>query len=333
MAQRVTMTDVAQAAGVSLMTVSRVVNHKDDVSPDTRQRVQDIIHNLGYRPSSIARGLVTQRTGTLGLVVPDIDNPFFSGIVRGAEDEAYARDYSVLLANTSEDPEREIAVLESLEEKQVDGVILCSSRLDEQTLDAVTERFSAVVLISRRLSQDCVATVLIDDEVGGRMATEHLLHSGHRAVGIVTGPAISHSTRERLRGYRLALEAAGLRYRAEWMRSCSPVVQDGYRAVKELLAVHPEITAIFCHNDLVAVGALQVCHELGRQVPDDLALVGYDDIPMASLVTPPLTTCRVSRSELGGQAMRLLLEQIDDCPGNKQQVLIRPELVIRQSAP
>jgi transcriptional regulator with XRE-family HTH domain len=132
MSQRVTMVDVARQAGVSLMTVSRVVNNKEDVSPATRQRILEIIDELGYRPSGIARGLVTQRTGTIGLVVPDIDNPYFSGMVRGAENQAYAENYSVFLCNTNEDVEREIAVLQSLEDKQVDGLLLCSSRLDEE---------------------------------------------------------------------------------------------------------------------------------------------------------------------------------------------------------
>ncbi len=154
MAHRITMTDVAELAGVSLMTVSRVVNNKEDVSQETRQRVLDVIQELGYRPSSIARGLVTRRTGTLGVVVPDIDNAFFSGVVRGAENQAYADDYSVFLGNTNEDPDRELAVLDSLEEKFVDGLILCSSRLETEQLRQIVDRFPSVVLLSRRARRE-----------------------------------------------------------------------------------------------------------------------------------------------------------------------------------
>ena len=333
MPNRVTMADVAREAGVSLMTVSRVINNKGEVSPTTRQRVLEVIERLGYRPSSIARGLVTQRTGTLGLVVPDVANPFFADVARGAEHVAYAEGYNVFLCNTDEDPGREVAVLQSLEEKCVDGVVLCSSRLDDDELGALLDRHPAVVLVNRRWEGGSVGTVLIDDEAGGRMATQHLLRSGHRAVGFLAGPPTSHSGRQRARGYRAALAAADLPYNPAWVCHCSPMVEGGQETARELLTAHPELTALFCYNDLVAVGALQACADLGRRVPDDLAIVGYDDIPLAALVTPPLTTCRVPRYELGAQAMRLLLDRIGGCPDERNQVMLQPELILRASAP
>ncbi len=333
MAHRITMTDVAREAGVSLMTVSRVVNNKDDVSPATRQRVLEIIDALGYRPSSIARGLVTQRTGTLGLVVPDIDNPFFSGMVRGAEHEAYAEGYSVFLCNTNEDPEREMAVLDSLEEKMVDGLVLCSSRLGEEELLRIIARFPAVVLVSRRLEEDCVGTVLIDDEDGGWQAARHLLQSGHRSIGFIAGPQVSHSTQARLKGYRRALAESGIAYEPTWVSYCSPIIERVQEAAREMLESHPDLTALLCHNDLVAIGVLQVCAEDGILVPEQLAVVGFDDIPVASIVNPPLTTCHVPRHEIGAQAMRLLLEQINDCDQSYQEIVLRPRLVVRSSAP
>jgi len=348
MPNRVTMADVAHEAGVSTMTVSRVVNNKGEVSPATRQRVLDVIERLRYRPSGIARGLATRRTRTLGLVIPDVANPFFSDVTRGAEHVAYAQGYNVFLCNTEEDPQRELAVLRSLEEKRVDGVVLCSSRLDDDELRQVVSRHSAVVLVNRRLEsmdeQNGVGAVLVDDLSGGRMVTRHLLDTGHRAVGLLAGPPTSHSGRRRAEGYRAALADAGVQYDPAWVIACPADVDGGRRAAAGLLAAHPDLTALFCYNDLVAVGALHACAEMGRRVPDDLAVVGFDDILLAALVTPPLTTCRVPRYELGGQAMKLLLNQIDGCPESSDQrteanraprveIVLRPEFIVRASAP
>lgn len=333
MPNRVTMAEVAREAGVSLMTVSRVVNTKGDVSPATRQRVLDVIERLGYTPSGVARGLATKRTGTIGLVVPDNANPFFSEVARGVEQQAYAEGYNVFLCNTNEDPQREVAVLQSLEEKRVDGLVLCSSRLNGSELQTALAHHPAVVLVNRQLGDNGVSAVLIDDEAGGQMATQHLLQAGHRAVGLLAGPTTSYSGRQRTKGYRAALAAAGLPHNADWTQHCSPMVRGGLETALELLTTHPELTALFCFNDLVAVGVLQACAELGRQVPGDLAIVGFDDIPLAALVTPSLTTCRVSRYELGTQAMQLLLAQIDGGVDRCEGIVLYPELVIRASAP
>jgi LacI family transcriptional regulator len=333
MPKRVTMFDVAREAGVSIMTVSRVVNNKEGVSVDTRKRISEIIHNLGYRPSSIARGLVTKHTGTIGLVVPDITNPFFASIARGAEHQAYAEKYSVFLANTNEDPERELAILESLEEKRVDGLLLCSSRLENEELSKWVTYHPAVVLVSRTLDEDGVGTVLIDEQLGGQMATQHLLESGHRNIGVVSGPPVSHSTRGRLKGYRQALNEVGISFNPQWIRHCSPVIEDGRETALELLEAHPDLTALFCHNDLVAVGALHACAQLNLEVPEQIAIVGFDDISLAALVTPPLTTCRVPCFELGAQAIQMLLDQINDPHEGGTQIKLQPELIVRASAP
>lgn len=333
MASRVTMSDVAREAGVSHMTVSRVVNDKGAVSPATRQRILTVIERMGYRPSGIARSLATKRTGTLGLVVPDVANPFFSEVARGAEHVAYAEGYNVFLCNTEEDAQRELAVLQSLEEKRVDGVVVCSSRLDDSELQAALAYHPSVVLVNRRLVRNGTGTVLVDDETGGCIATQHLLQSGHQAMGFLAGPSASRSGRRRARGYRTALAAAGLAYNPDWVRNCSPMVEGGQGTALELLAAHPGLTAVFCFNDLVAVGALQACGTMGLRVPDDLAVVGFDDIPLAALVTPSLTTCRVPRYELGAQAVQLLLNQIRGCPDDCGAIVLQPELIVRDSAP
>jgi LacI family transcriptional regulator len=327
------MADVAREAGVSLMTVSRVINNKGDVKAETRQLVLSIIERLGYRPSAVARSLATQRTGTLGLVVPDVGNPFFSGVARGAEDQAYAEGYNVFLCNTNEDPQREMAALRSLEEKRVDGLVLCSSRLAEAVLLPLLGRHPAAVLVNRRLPGDGIGAVLIDDEAGCRMATEHLLRAGHRAIGLLAGPAASYSGRQRALGYRAALAAADLPYDPARVRNCTAFVEGGLTAARELLLASPELTALVCYNDLVAVGTLQACAELGRRVPDDLAVAGFDDIPLVDQITPALTTCHVPRHDLGVQAMRLLLGRINGCPDECRDIVLPVELVIRASAP
>jgi LacI family transcriptional regulator len=331
---RVTMAQVAREARVSLMTVSRVINNKEGVSQTTRERVQAVIEQLGYRPSDIARGLVTKHTGTLGLVMPDVANPFFAEVARGAEHVAYDAGYNLFLCSTGEDTQRELEMLQSLEEKRVDGVMVCSSRLEEDVLEEAIAGHPAVVLVSRRLESDDVGIVVINDVVGGQMATEHLLRAGHRAIGFLAGPPISESGRGRAKGYRATLTAAGVSLNPDWTRHCLPTVEGGREMAREVLAAHPELTAFFCHNDLIAIGALQACADLGLAVPTDVAIVGYDDIPLAALVSPPLTTCRVPRYEMGAEAMRLLLEKISgSLEEGCREITVQPELVIRASAP
>jgi LacI family transcriptional regulator len=327
------MADVAREAKVSVMTVSRVVNGKAEISPATRCRVLDVIERLGYRPSAIARGLATNRTGTLGLVVPDIANPFFSDIARGVEKEAYAAGYNVFLCSTYEDTDRETQVLQSLEEKRVDGLVLCSSRLDDSTLRRMLVGFPAVALINRWLADHDVDVVRVDSKVGGRLATRLLLEAGHTAVGFLTGPPTSVDGRLRVDGYHAALEAAGIQHNAGLERACASNVTGGREAALKFLASDPGLTALLCYNDLVAIGALLACSELGLRVPADLAIVGFDDIALAAWVSPALTTCGSPRFDVGLQAMRLLLERLADGTDERQEVVVRPELVIRSSAP
>ncbi len=331
--KRVTIKDVAQAAGVSRQTVSRAINNRNEISPETRARVLQIAKEMGYRPSSIARSLATRRTSTLGLVIPDVANPFFSEVVRGAEHEAYAKDYNVFLCNTNEDPGREQAILQSLEGQRVDGVLLCSSRLEEQELREALTHQSAVVLFNRSLQGSQIGTILIDDALGGEVATRHLLQTGHRNVGFLAGPAASHSGRLRTKGYLRAMDEANIADSSAWVRTCAPTVAGGREATLALLTQIPDLTALFCYNDLVAVGALKACAELECTIPDDIAIIGFDDIPLAGLVTPTLTTCHVPRYDLGRQAMRLLLEHIHGCEEECRAILVEPKLVIRASAP
>lgn len=332
MAARITMEDVAREAGVSLMTVSRVLNDKDGISEATRQRIREVIDRLGYRRSNIARGLVTKRTGTLGLVVPDISNPYFSEVARGVEHAAYADDYNVFLCNTEEDANREKAILISLAEKQVDGLLLVGSRLDQDTLINYLGYFAALVLVNRVLPNINASTIRADDISGSKLVIQHLVQRGHRAIGMLAGPERSFSGQVRTEGYRLALAEAHIQPDPNWLRHCLPMVDTSQQVAKDLLTEHPELTALFCFNDLVAVGALQACNQLGRAVPDDVAIVGYDDIPLASLVTPSLTTVHLPRYQTGRLAGETLLAQINgQIP--RTEIILPVELIIRASAP
>ena len=337
---RVTIAEVARRAGVSMMTVSRVVNDKDGVGPATRQRIRLLINQLGYRPSSIARGLATQRTGTLGLVVPDVANPFFADVVSGAEQVAYQQGFSLLLCNTEEDPQRELDVLQLLEEKRVDGIMLCSSRLAPGPLRQALAHYPAAVLVNQQLmpaeGTSIVGAVLLDDELGGQIIASHLVHRGHHRIGYLSGPTTSFSGQRRGRGYHAALSTAGIEPQPGWIHACWPTVAGGQQASRKLLNQHPELTALLCFNDLVAVGVLQAAAEAGRRVPDDLAVTGYDDIELAALVTPSLTTCRVDRETLGRRAASLLLEHLSGSLGESpriETITLKPELIVRASAP
>jgi LacI family transcriptional regulator len=337
MATRVTIADIAREAGVSRMTVSRVINKQMGVGAETRRHIENLIEKLDYRPSGIARSLATRRTHTLGLVVQDISNPFFYGIARGVERLARTEGYSMLLCSTEEDPNYEVEVLQVLEEKRVDGVILCSSRLAVDELGKALAKHPATVLVNRLLTdQDgkkIIDSVVIDEEMGGQMATRHLISLGHQAIGFLAGPPISFGAQGRTRGYSMALTAHGIPIRQEFILACQPTVEGGQGGAQALLTAYPEITALFCYNDLVAVGALQTCAKLGRQVPDDLAVVGYDDIRLAALVTPSLTTCRIPREQLGQLAVRLLLGQMHHPSQDREKIVVQPELVVRASAP
>lgn len=332
MGHRITIRDVARVAGVSPQTVSRAINDKDEISPATRARVLRVVEELGYRPNHIARSLTTHRTATLGLVVPDIVNPFFAEIARGVEDLACVSGYQVFLCNTDENPVRERTVLNSLAAKQVDGIILCSSRLDDAELSAMVAEMPPMVLVNRVLKHGEAYAVVIDDFHGAHQAMAHLLRAGHRFIALLRGPTSSYSGRERLRGYREALAAAGVPWDEELVITTMPRVEEGYQATMQLLARRPDVTAIFAYNDLVAVGALQACAAAGRRVPEDVAVVGFDDIPLASLVVPALTTVHVPKYRLGQLALEKLLLRL---AGDAESLVsaVSCELIVRASAP
>lgn len=327
--QRVTVNDVARAAGVSLMTVSRAMNGRDGIGEETRARILALANEMGYRPSQIARGLATRQSDSLGLVVPDVSNPFFAHIARGAEDAAYENAYSVFLLNSAEDAARERSALDSLWQKEVDGVILCSSRLSQEVLQVYFERFPHLVLVNRELEtvQENIATINVDDRVGAEMATRHLLAGGRRQIALLAGPQSSTSGRWRVDGYKAGLAAFGLPFDESWLEYGSPTVPGGMDSALNLLQRCPGLDAIVAYNDLVAVGAIQACKNNGKAVPSEIAIIGADDIPLATLIQPQLSTLQINQYEIGRTATRLLMEMFAGSPA--RQVVLQPGLILR----
>lgn len=333
--KRPTIADVAQAAGVSLMTVSRVMNNKPGVGEELRQQIQTIADEMGYRPSQIARGLVTRQSNMVGLVVPTVSHHFFAAIARGAEDMAYENGYNVVLMNTADDMEREIAALDSLWQNEMSAMILCSLRLSPDELEASVSRFPAAVLVNRVLGTPLphVATLNVNDNLGAQLAVEHFIRTGRQRIGILAGPVYSISGHRRLDGYRAGLAAANIQFDPLLLEHGEPDFEGGYAAAAALLTRRPKVEAIFAFNDLVAIGAMQACQEQGKRVPADIAVIGFDDLPLATMIRPTLSSLRVDLNELGRTAMRMALELIDG-PAETPAVAIQvdPELILRESA-
>jgi LacI family transcriptional regulator len=333
MNKRVTIADVAEEAGVSMMTVSRAINHKEGISEDTRLRILEIAERLGYRPSGVARALATNRSCSLGLVIPDVANPFFSQIVRGAEDLAYDSGYNVFLVNTAEDTEREEAALESLLEKHVDGVIWCSSRLPTESVNNYTDSFPFTVLINREINttQRNYATINVDDSLGAQKAISFFTAQGHTKIGLIAGPEGSTSSQRRRTGYQKGLVENNIAYRPELIINCEPRIESGYQATKQLLSTYENISAILAYNDLVAFGVFQACEEIGKRIPEEISVIGFDDIPLASIVKPRLSTLRTDKRGLGRLAMKTLIQLIEGDEAVERNITIQPTLILRES--
>jgi LacI family transcriptional regulator len=317
---------------VSRQTVSRAINDKGEISPATRKRVMEAVRELGYRPSGVARGLATRRTCTIGLVVPDITNPFFPEVARGVQDVARNKGYSVFLCNTDESPDEELTVLDSLAAQPVDGIILFGSRISDQDLVAFADRYRPLVVLNRPSGHPGVSLILVDNHRGAELAVSHLADLGHVAIGMLAGPVTSPSSAQRVEGFCQAVAARGLPAREDWIISGQPTIEGGNRDTLRLLTQHPQVTALFAYNDLRALGAIQACRDLGRRVPNQCAVVGFDDIRMAAMVRPSLTSVRVDKYFLGQQAMIRLLAMLDEPDTSFPTIHVDVELVKRESA-
>jgi LacI family transcriptional regulator len=327
------MRDVAQKAGVSIKTVSRVVNNQGEISEATRQQVLAVIDELGYRPSRLARALVTRQTHTVGLLVSDITNPFFPKVARGIMDVAHEKGYNAFLGNTDGNSAQELSLLESLADHGVDGIILYPTYNSDKNLNVFVKHYRPVVIINHHFDHSNVSEVIVDNRQGAKLAVDHLVGKGHSAIAMLTGvrdPSLDNV--RRIQGFRDALEANNLPVNEAWLiPSEVPTYDCGYDGTKRVLTERPQVTAIFAYNDLLALGALQACQELGRRVPHDMAIIGFDDIVWATQSTPSLTTIRTDKYELGRQATNRLFDMLEHPDITYPPISIGVDLVERES--
>jgi LacI family transcriptional regulator len=329
----VTINDVARVSGVSSMTVSRVINGSARVRPDTQRRVEQAIADLGYVPSRLARGLTGQKTGTLALIVPDVANPFFTLIVRGAEDVARRGDYRVILCDTRADLAIERDVVEEMIAHRVEGVVFAPvSDQSRNHLPRLTRFGVPFVLVDRTLPDTDCDVVVGDNLFGARRLVEHLISLGHRRIGFIVESDDVSTARDRHRGYLEALEAAGIQRDPALIARAAPDPAGGFAGMCRLLELDDRPSAVFTVNNLVALGAIEAVRAEGLDVPDDVALVCFDDIEYASRMYPFLTVMAQPAESLGTLATQLLLDRIEHrAPDRPRIVVLEPEFIVRQS--
>ncbi len=328
----VTIKDVAQKAGVSPATVSRVVSNRGSVSEKTRRKVLTAVRELGYRPNVIARSMVTKSTQMVGLVLTDIMNPFFAELARGVESTLWEEGYTLILANTDEDIQREQAVVSALVEKQVDGLILvpASSRQASHLLEIVHQQVP-LVLVDRGVDDLLVDTVLVDNENGAYYAVSHLIRLGHRDIGMILDNLDITTNIERLAGYHRAMREQGLTAQEQWVRSCQYTLQSAYDIAYDMFQAPHHPTALFTASNFMTLGAIKAILDLGLKVPEDIALVGFDDLEWNQLFYPRLTAVAQPVFDLGRVAAQRLLARLRGDTGPPQEIRLRTTFIIRHS--
>ncbi len=328
----VTMRDVAEHAKVSVATVSRVINKSGFVSPELEARVRAAMASLNYQPSALARGLRRQETQTVGLLVPQLDHPFFSGLAYAIEKACFEADYRTFVCSAEENPAKEDAYIAMLMRQRVDGVILVPTGHTTAGVQALVQRGVPVVLVDRDLAGLDISRVLSDNYQGAYDGIRYLLELGHRRIGVVGGPGYSHPMKQRIRGLTQALADAN--------RAPDPALtivdegqqfELGYSAARKMLQRTPRPTAIFALTDVMAVGVLHATAELGLAVPDDLSVMGFDDIPLAAYSIPGLTTVAQPIYQMGAAAVDVLLRHIRDADAETERIVLETRLVIRKS--
>lgn len=326
--------DVAEAAGVHAATASRALNPKARqlVSAETVRRVTQAAQALGYQPNPIARSLKTARSGTVGLVIPDLTNPLFPPIVRGIENVMETAGYTPLIVNTDNDAERERALIDSLRSRQVEGLIIATARLDHPLLRSLRARDVPMVLVNRRAEDLDIPFVAGDDATGVALAVRHLVELGHERIAYLAGPHTTSSGMDRARAFRHAVRDRGLAADAELVVECAYWSEtDGATAARELLDRDTGATAIVAGNDLIALGCYDVFRERGIRCPDEVSVVGFNGMPFLDKLRPPLTTVAVPHHELGTEAARMLLDRIEEPDRPPRSTLLPVTLVTRDS--
>lgn len=328
----VTIKDIAELAGVSKTTVSKVLNNKDEkISDTTRKKILDIVKEKNYRPNKMAQSLVTKKTKTIGIIIPDIRNPFFTDIVRGAEDKAVKEGYNIILCNTDENAEKEIKAFNTLADKMVDGIIFApSSKID---LNAKEYNLSTkpIVLVDKKLDiKNLKGIVCLDNEEGTYLETNHLVEKNHNKILYLSGPLKNEIARDRLKGYKKALKEANIEYDEKLVLQGEYSLDWGYEIIKSLKDIN--FTAICAANDLIAIGAIKALKERNIHIPKDISVVGFDDIQTSSIIEPQLTTINQNSYDMGYESANILIKNLEKKEVNDiEKMIFKPELIIRSS--
>ena len=329
--RRITMADVAERAGVSKATVSHVINETRFVEEATKNRVREAIDALGYRPNVAARSLTTQRTRIIGLIISDVTNTFFGELTRGIEDALFANDYSLMLCNTNEVLEREEYYIDILLRQGVDGIIAAAASQDWDALNEAAKLNIPIVMLDRTFENADSPYVGVNNSQGAYLGTRHLIERGYRDIGILSGFQRLSTMRERLEGFEQALAEAKLPLRADWRIDSPLTIEDGKRAMQQLMGQAERPGAVFISNNLLSLGALMGLREMALVCPNDIAIVGFDDHPWARVSDPPLTVVRQPTYAIGETAARKVLQALNDGDGEVSSALFDCQLVMRQS--
>jgi LacI family transcriptional regulator len=333
MVKRVTIKDVAARAGVSYQTVSRVINDKGEVSPETRARIQATIEELGYRPDAIARSMVNGRTHTLACLAPNLTDYTFACIIENAKAEAQKHGYFLIATSTEQENEVSALCDDMLYSRRADGLMVLNPYADgrHRYFEKLIARGVAVVYLGDHPRRAGISSVRLDNESGGYQATQHLITLGHKRIATIIGPQNEDCVQGRITGYKRALKEASLRAPTDLMVAGDWSASSGYQAMKQLLTSGLSFSALFAQNDRMAVGAMQAAREHGLRVPEQLGVVGFDDMPLASYFDPPLTTIRQDIVEHGRQAARLLINRVEKPEVPVEHVVIMCDLIVRRS--
>lgn len=325
--------EIAKAAGVSTATVSRVLNGSDKVKEPTAELVMKVINEMDYRPNNVARRMKVKPVDSLviGLIITDIGNPFFSNVAKGIEEVAFKNDHIVMMCNTNEDPVKEKFFLNSMLSEKVSGVIVVPTMGNDDFLKKLADEGFPMVVVDRKPANLNVDSVSLNNEKGGYQATQKLIENGHTRIGVIGGIKGLSNTKERLRGYKKALNEAGIPISEELITYGDYIESGGGRAVQEFLSLEDRPTAIFSTNNLMTLGCIKELYSRKISIPDQMALIGFDDSTWAEALIPPLTTVKQPGHELGVNAAELLIKKLNNENSSMMNILLNPELIVRES--
>lgn len=325
-----TIYDVAKVAGVSIATVSKVINNTGQISEKTRQRVLEVMKSLNYLPSAIASALTGKGTYTIGLLIPDLANPFFAEIARSVEDRGQELGFSVIMCSTDNNPEKEAKYFSLLKQKWVDGIILASGLQNESILTEYIDQNFPVALIAQDILTLTVDTVSVDDFMGGYQATSYLISLGHKKIGLLAENNL-HSSKQRVGGYRSALEEKGIPFDEGLLYLSDSSLEASIQQAGRILDRSERPSAIFASNDLLAIGIIQAARQRGILIPNELSLIGFDNTILAKTSDPALTTIAQPIREIGSLGVDFIIEKIKGKKNKKKRILLQPEIIVRNS--